>query len=253
MVRAMELGSKRLRQLGLAALGAIALSLSVGKTARADLEDLLSGSDVPLALQLQDFDGEWRILSVYSEYEYGLLLNAIGSIISLTPAEYYTRGETVAIADETFVIAYRVPGVPKEPPSATTSVTLSLVNLKAISSFNNVRPFELEAELERLQNRAVPNLLDALPLPGGSGNSEAPVPEPSPLPKYPSPWPDQPRLPESPSDPSAYRNLPPLPESRFSKPPRLPEYRLPGPPIYPSPPRLPEQPSPKPSSPNPQS
>ena len=142
---------------------AITVFLIIGATlvARADnvdLKDLLDGKHVPLSLQLKDLDGSWRRVRVspsdagatFGMYQQ-LLTGAAGGV-------FYTKGESVLIAGETYVIAYQQPsklvdtmsifrgGTPAELPPVTpeTRLTLTLIQLRTAGSLTDIRPFNME-------------------------------------------------------------------------------------------------------------
>jgi hypothetical protein len=76
---------------------------------------------------------------------------------------YYTKGQTVSIGAETYIVAYSLLSlVDKVSPDMT--LNLSLLNLKTIGSMSNIRAFETIAEtkvLERqLASLQVANIFD---------------------------------------------------------------------------------------------
>lgn len=149
------------------------LSTTPQRSHSAEFEELLSGSQAPLTIQLQDMDDSWRLISISGQFEMGDLLQTYNSFFggqNRNRSAYYTRGETVTIGSETYVIAYRLPpsGTPlnfanmlgnifgmagcdesatPNPLAPSTSLTLSLLNLRTIGSVNDIRPFNLQQTL----------------------------------------------------------------------------------------------------------
>ena len=146
-------------------IAVISMGVTVSLPARsedASLSLLLAGNRVPLTLKLKDLDATWRRLSIagHSDSEAMLMFYArlMGGAASLT---YYTKGETVTISGETYLLAYRPQtkgsdmmvlmrgGSPPPPESFTpdTLLALSLVQLRTAGSLNDIRPFNLEEEI----------------------------------------------------------------------------------------------------------
>jgi len=134
---------------------------SVARADNADLKDLLSGKQVPLALKLKDLDGSWRRLRV-SPSDAGALPAMYAQLLGGGSAGiYYTKGEVVLLAGETYVIAYQHSikpadtmelvrsGNPPEPQILTpeTLLTLALIQLRTTGSLNDIRPFNLDEEI----------------------------------------------------------------------------------------------------------
>jgi hypothetical protein len=146
------------------------IMLAVATTAgaqNATFTELFAGKQYPLTLRLQDLDESWRRINVSG----GESVNAAAmyrAILtgSFSPSMYYTKGQTVAVGNETYLIAYRAQskqldnpqamalamrggGAPPEPekPTAQTQLCLALLNLRSTGSFNDIRAFSLDAEL----------------------------------------------------------------------------------------------------------
>jgi hypothetical protein len=155
---------------------AASVAIAPGRSASADFEELLSDSGVPLTLQLQDLDSSWRLISISGQFEMGNLMQTYNTFFGGSDRlrdAYYTRGKTVAIATETYTIAYRIPSsgesanfasalgnifgmgtcTNSEPLSMETTLTLSLLNLRTIGSMNDIRPFDLQAILTESQEK----------------------------------------------------------------------------------------------------
>jgi len=131
------------------------------------LAEALSGKTLPLTLKLKDLDETWRRLSVG---EGGAALNPLAAIYGaragalMSAGVYYTRGQTVAIGGENYLVAYTAQtkpldvsklsallrsGQPAEPdrPTVQTTLALALLNLRTVGSLTDIRPFNLDYEL----------------------------------------------------------------------------------------------------------
>ena len=148
----------------------IAIAVATNALAQnATFPELFAGKQYPLALRLQDLDENWRRITVSSGGDslnaatlYRAMLTGSGSF---SPGVYYTKGQTVLIGNETYLVAYRAQ--PKQvvdaqvmalamrgnsPPetekaTAQTPLCLALLNLRTTGSFNDIRAFNLDAEL----------------------------------------------------------------------------------------------------------
>lgn len=128
--------------------------------------ELLSGKTIPLALKLKDLNDEWRRINV------GPVSSSAGGVSAIYSAMlggmagggvYYTKGQTVTIGGETYLIAYHALAKTADPvalqqlmrggqmpeaekPTAQTGLALSLLNLRLTGSFNDIRPFNFDFE-----------------------------------------------------------------------------------------------------------
>jgi len=116
---------------------------------------VMSGNFMPLSYKLQELDTTWRKMRLAAQGggEPELALSA-----QLDPGfcVYYTRGQTVLIGNETYLVAYCPPakppslrkaGTPAEirPPDVLgpeTVLSLSLLNVRTIGSILSIRPVE---------------------------------------------------------------------------------------------------------------
>ena len=127
-----------------------------------DFKQLLSGSGVPLTLTLKDMDGGWRRLSLSTSSGAADPTQAyLALYIGGTTNTYYTKGDTVTVAGETFLIAYHrqikidlqalmksgtdLPKVPTLTPD--TPLSLFLMNLRSLSTLTDIQPFSLDQEI----------------------------------------------------------------------------------------------------------
>ncbi|MFP4006687.1 MAG: hypothetical protein ACLFV6_01580 [Spirulinaceae cyanobacterium] len=191
------------KQTAIASLLATVLLLPGKPSLSQPLLEILEDDRYPLSFQLKDLDSSWRVFSISGQLEAGLFLTIIGSFIGVVPNEYYTQGETVNVGDRTYLVVYGIPfSVTEAAPEAP--VTLSLLNLRAISTMNKIQPFDLDAELAKLQIRLQPP--DLFPF-GSEEDSENPGNNPD-LPPLPPDF-----FPLPPITPPSSIDLPPQPPS----------------------------------------
>ncbi|HEX8464855.1 MAG TPA: hypothetical protein VF627_09590, partial [Abditibacterium sp.] len=132
------------------------------------LDQLLSGRALPLSISPKDLNGDYRRMIVNDQSTMGNLQSMM--VVAQTGVEmnlYFTKGETVAFGGETYLIAYR-PQVridpdllnrhghndaPKEAQKLrpATKLALSLLNLRTVSSLNDIRPFDAKLDVETPQ------------------------------------------------------------------------------------------------------
>ncbi len=170
-----------------------------------DFQQLLSGKEVPNALKLKDLNGDWRHLTIgTTDAAKGGLGDMMGPLMQAgmmadkgkgkeDPAAamlgmsffsalfggggesqkpvYYTKGQTVTVGGETFLLAYRYqkPAVNfmqlamesdktgKDPDAGKmaaagkltpdSALTLSLINVKTITTLADIRPFDIDQEI----------------------------------------------------------------------------------------------------------
>jgi hypothetical protein len=136
-----------------------------------DFETLVSGQQIPLTKSLKDLDDSWRQISISGQFEMGDFMKNWAGLFGGSSYNYvyYTQGKTVKVADETYVIAYRLPSTGEGLNMRTlmettfsmgcteaslpiqlkpeTSLSLALLNIRTIGSLNDVRSFNLKEEL----------------------------------------------------------------------------------------------------------
>lgn len=191
-------------------LAGVALFLALAAPALGqgtDFQQLLSGKDCPQSLKLKELNGDWRRLSIGTTdaakggtgdmlsqlMQVGMMsdkgkgkgkddaasamlgMSLLGGLFgggsqSAEPI-YYTKGQTVTVGSETFLLAYRYqkPAVNlmqlaaqadqsgKEPDRSKMAdagklapespLSLSLINVRAITSLTNIRPFDMDQEI----------------------------------------------------------------------------------------------------------
>jgi len=129
---------------------------------RGDFRKLLSSKRFPLTVRMGSLDSKWRRLTLGGAGG-GELASFYGAMFG--GGAYYTKGETVALAGETYLVAYTVSrkpmdfasmmrsGEPPAPPevNADTQLGLSLINLRITGTLNDIRPFDFEEETAQQQ------------------------------------------------------------------------------------------------------
>jgi hypothetical protein len=147
------------------------------------LANVLSGNSVPTSIELKKLTPEWRAMSTNGQFEFGnfqAFVNIFGGGSFAT--NYYTKGQTVSIGSETYIVAYSLLSL-VEKVSPETLLNLSLLNLKTIGSMSNIRAFDpisetkvLERQLATLQ---VANIFDPTKMEKPKDQPEAPTTKPT--------------------------------------------------------------------------
>jgi hypothetical protein len=148
-----------------------------------DLTELLSGKTYPLATMLKDFTGEWRRVTVHTATSSSgnLSVNVTGSgsvssnqnnIATLGETRnYLTRGQTVWAGGQVYLVAYHLPNTgidfgrllqavaAGKPPEAAiltpeTVLPLALLDLRTAGSLDDVRAFDMKAEIAESETAA---------------------------------------------------------------------------------------------------
>jgi hypothetical protein len=181
-----------------------------------DLGALLSGKTHPLSMKLKELDTDWRRITVQgsanvtgnvsvnvSGNTYSSSANNASSashsqnnIVGALPNSrgYVTKGQTVVANGRTYLLAYHLPAfgldfgallqalAAKTPPTSAalnpeTVLPLSLLDLQTIGSLDDVRVFDLQAEIAESEKaiRLAAGLLKSQG--GGSSTSESKPPK----------------------------------------------------------------------------
>jgi hypothetical protein len=115
--------------------------------------ELFGSRNIPTSIRLRELSGEWRALGTNGPLELGnfqMLVNS--SAGGSFAATYYTKGQTITVGTETYVVAYSLfTLVDKVTPEIPLS--LSLLNLKTVGSFSNIRPFDVGKETKVLEKQ----------------------------------------------------------------------------------------------------
>jgi hypothetical protein len=114
---------------------------------------ILSGNSIPTSVKLKDLTPEWRAMSTNGQLEIGNFQAFIGLFGGGAWAtNYYTKGQTVSIGSETYIVAYSLLSL-ADRVSPEMPLNLSLLNLKTIGSMSNIRAFETISETKVLEKQ----------------------------------------------------------------------------------------------------
>jgi hypothetical protein len=95
---------------------------------------------------------------------------------------YYTKGQTVSIGFETYIVAYSLLSL-TEKVAPETLLNLSLLNLKTIGTMSNIRAFETVAETKVLERQLASlqfaNIFDPTKTGKPTGRTEEPTSKPA--------------------------------------------------------------------------
>lgn len=160
-----------MKRLVMILLSVVVIPMLVGSAESAEIKDLISGEMFPLTMQLKDLDDDWRAMTVGGMAAMGDLSSIYASMFGGDSHPFYTRGETVSVGEETFIVGYQARTEPfnffaqmmtmggrggrltREKLTPETPLALSLVKLETVSGFSDIRAFDLDqeiAESERL-------------------------------------------------------------------------------------------------------
>jgi hypothetical protein len=169
-----------------------------------DLKELFSGSTHPLTVKMKDLNTDWRRFSVGSSGGdsgmggfFSMIMGMLGGAMGGGggTGAYYTKGETVNIGGETFIVAYRIKPKPMDPAAFTTMMgpgskppipdkvteetvlSLSLLSVRGTPSLNDIRPFDMKTEIEESENSRKAMQALGNQFGGGEGGLEAPADE----------------------------------------------------------------------------
>jgi hypothetical protein len=169
---------RRFHSIRLPVAAALILTLSnpsLCQTPQDGFAEIIKGSKVPLTVKMKDLTGDvWRRMTVSGSGgpagpEASPMVNVITTLLQGPDASaYFTRGETISVDGQKFLIAYRMKPKPidfevlerssappkPEPLTPDTELTLSLLNLSATNSFEDIRPFDWNVERTAIQERS---------------------------------------------------------------------------------------------------
>jgi len=151
-------------------LSAVACSFISVPAARADeapatqatIKNILSSSDLPLSLKMKEMDGKWRRF-IANAPGANAQIEVWGAAMGIEFNVHFTKGQTVVMGDDTFLVAYKLPinidkrfmnwhghGEAPRPrkPDTETVLNLSLLNLSSMTALKDVRPFDPEIDME---------------------------------------------------------------------------------------------------------
>lgn len=160
-----------------------------------DFVKLLQGKTHPPTILLKDLNSDWKRFSMEpagASQGMGGWLQMIYSMVGMGSSaagnRCYTKGDTVEIADQVFLVTYKLPAKPfdislftnqdamknaMKPVALTpdTKLLISLINFKSSNGFFNLRAFDLQQELKESEeeSKAAP---PSLPIFGGDAQPQ---------------------------------------------------------------------------------
>jgi hypothetical protein len=139
----------------------------------------LTGEKYPLSMRAAELDSRWRV--VYTDLsvdDNNQTLRRLYRVDRLPRFKYFTRGETIAVASETYLVAYRAePSVaemqrlrvrreatqPQDAKlSAQTELRLCLLNILSVGRELDARAFNPKVDVESAQETASANRLQSI-------------------------------------------------------------------------------------------
>jgi hypothetical protein len=192
--------NSKFRRIVLAAFSVLILATA---SQAGDIAQWLSGKPHPLTLRLKDLGQGWRLVSIRGSAgaSGNIEVNINGSTQGSTSQSnllglwgagqvYVTKGRTVSANGQTYLVAYPLTGkavdlasllqaaLTKMPPAVEiltpeSALRLSLLDVRAIAGFEDVRAFDMTEEIARSQEAAkkLANLIKAM------AEANAPKPE----------------------------------------------------------------------------
>jgi hypothetical protein len=118
-----------------------------------NLANIFSGTVVPTTIRLRELNSDWRGMGTNGPVEIGNLQAVINTSAGGSfAATYYTRGQTLTVGSETYIVAYSLLTLlDKITPEAPLS--LSLLNLRTVGSLSNIRIFDVAKETKILEKQ----------------------------------------------------------------------------------------------------
>jgi len=148
-----------------------------GQRSAVDSSDLFNGKGPAAVIRLKTLDANWRRVNIGGPAElkgggigqlaggiFGAMFGGGAPPMSSPPPPQYTQGATTTFGGETFLVVYRPnlkvldmaalmqlgPGGKPPPPdklTEETSLSLTLINVRSITSLSDFRPFNLKQEI----------------------------------------------------------------------------------------------------------
>ena len=155
-----------------------------------DIGNVTSGKALPLTLKLNELGDNWRQLNISPQLETGdkvvsdlnndqtrsqddAMMQILMDALVGGPGIYFTQGQTVTTGDNTFLVAYSarfdalelkslMGSIGKQKDAASTTkmlegylrnrtLNLALLNLHQVGSMSDIKPFNMEAQIEKLR------------------------------------------------------------------------------------------------------
>jgi prepilin-type processing-associated H-X9-DG protein len=141
---------------------AVGTTRQAAAAAPTNFAETLSGKNLPLRIRMRDLTPAFRRMAVSGASDSGGMFAAIiAQQMGVETNVYYTKGQTVTLGGETYLVTYR-PQVKVDPNAAhhhgprpveprklppNTPLALSLLNLRTSGSLNDVRPFDPKEDM----------------------------------------------------------------------------------------------------------
>jgi hypothetical protein len=163
---------------------AIPIATQSSFAAEQTLSEILSGKTIPNTVKLKDLTPEWRTLATNGQFELGSSIQSLFTSFTGMSlyGSYYTKGQTVSLAGESYIVAYSLQEKP-EKITGETPLGLSLLNMKTIGSLTNIHSFNLATETALLEKQ----LQGAGMFNPPKSTSPEVKPDPAPVPVKPTP------------------------------------------------------------------
>ncbi len=150
------IGSIESAALALAPQTTLLAQAPAGTVNTANLGQIFSGprsaSFAPNTILLRDLDSGWRSMGITSVNDFGLSSLAFGILGGFSGTSYYTKGENILVGSENYLVVYSLINT-TDKITLDTSLSLSLLNLKNIGTFSNIRNFDLAKETKVLEKQ----------------------------------------------------------------------------------------------------
>jgi hypothetical protein len=171
---------------------AVVAPLTPPATADVTLVNVFNGNVVPTTIKLRDLTPVWRAMGTNGPVEFGNLQAVITTSAGGSfAASYYSRGQTITIGSETYIVAYSLLSlVDKITPE--TPLNLSLLNLRTVGSLSNIRTYDVAKETKILEKQlAIIKLANVFDPTAGTPDEKPPI-EAVPVPDTTKPAPKKP-------------------------------------------------------------
>jgi hypothetical protein len=176
--------NSKVRRIVLAAFAALFVLVLTTSSQAGDIAQWLSGKPYPLTVRLKDLGPDWRRVVIHGNAgaSGNIEVNINGSTQGSTSQSnllglwgagqvYMTKGQTVSANGQTYLVAYPLSGkavdlasllqaaLTKTPPAVEiltpeTALRLSLLDVRAIAGFEDVRAFDMTEEIAQSQEAA---------------------------------------------------------------------------------------------------
>lgn len=112
-------------------------------------------------------------MGITSVGDFGLSSLAFGILGGFSGTSYYTKGQNVLVGSENYLVVYSLINT-TDKITIDTPLSLSLLSLKNVGTFSNIRNFELAKETKVLEKQLT--FLKRGPFGSGTAEEDTPVP-----------------------------------------------------------------------------